>query len=76
MTGYIITYTAQGGSVNIVEVDVVNTFTLTSLKKYTSYRIYLSVKNHKFVGPQSDSVYTSTFEDGKVYVLHQLNTDM
>ncbi|KAK3750410.1 hypothetical protein QZH41_016970 [Actinostola sp. cb2023] len=65
LTGYRITYTAQGGSTKKVDVGVVTTWTLTSLEKYTWYTVTMSVNNTKYVGPKSREVKIRTKEDGK-----------
>jgi hypothetical protein len=63
--GYKITYTPQGGNKKTIDVGVVTTYTLTSLLKYTFYRITILVKNTKYIGPPSEEQSVRTMEDGK-----------
>ncbi|XP_031550963.1 Down syndrome cell adhesion molecule homolog, partial [Actinia tenebrosa] len=50
---YRIFYTPQGRSTDIIDVGDSAIFNLTSLLKYTTYRVTIAAMNEKFVGPQS-----------------------
>jgi hypothetical protein len=69
LKGYQITYTPQGGNKKTIDVGVVTTYNLTSLLKYTTYSITVSVKNTKYIGPPSAMQNIRTMEDGKIFLL-------
>jgi hypothetical protein len=66
LKGYQIAYTPEGDNKKTIDVGVVTTYTLTSIRKYTFYSITVSVKNTKHVGRTSRKQSVRTMEDGKI----------
>jgi len=69
LKGYKIAYTAKDEPLKQVDVGVVNTWILRSLKKYKEYSVTVSVNNSEYMGLPSDIVITKTLEDGKDHLI-------
>ena len=64
--GYRITYTPQGGQSKTLDVGLVNTCALTSLKAYTWYNISVAAESNNKVGPSIKELMIRTPEDSKM----------